>query len=202
VPKILNPQDIADFRERLCDVAERLFAEKGPDAVTVRELAGELGVSPMTPYRYFTDKDAMLAAVRTRAFDRFADAMETASRSAGSASDLGRAYAAFAFEHPAAYRLMFDVTQPTVAQHADLGRAMARARGTMSLGPTSLASRGLIAAEDVELISHVMWSALHGPIMLQMAGALDRGPDAAAIIERSISLLGKGLAGGLAVRAD
>ena len=44
----------------------------------MRQLAAELGVSPMTPYRYFEDKDAILAAVRTRAFDRFAEALELA----------------------------------------------------------------------------------------------------------------------------
>ena len=51
-----------------------LFAAKGAEGVTMRELASALGVSPMTPYRYFHDKDDMLAAVRARAFDRFAEA--------------------------------------------------------------------------------------------------------------------------------
>ena len=57
MPRVLSESDVADFRERLCDVAEKLFAEKGPDAVTMRQLASELGVSPMTPYRYFADKE-------------------------------------------------------------------------------------------------------------------------------------------------
>ena len=49
-----------------------------PDAVTIRQLAQAIGVSPMTPYGYFKDKDAILAAVRARAFDRHADALEKA----------------------------------------------------------------------------------------------------------------------------
>jgi len=53
-----------------------LFAEHGPEAVTMRQLAAELGCSPMTPYRYFRDKDEILAAVRASAFDRFSDALE------------------------------------------------------------------------------------------------------------------------------
>jgi AcrR family transcriptional regulator len=44
----------------------------------MRQLAAELGVSPMTPYRYFADKDAILAAVRARAFNRHAEALEAA----------------------------------------------------------------------------------------------------------------------------
>ncbi|MDB5447081.1 MAG: transcriptional regulator, TetR family, partial [Phenylobacterium sp.] len=51
MPRILTDTDVADFRERLCAAAERLFAAKGLDGVTMRQLAAELGVSPMTPYR-------------------------------------------------------------------------------------------------------------------------------------------------------
>ncbi len=78
MPKTLSPGDIEAFRNRLCDIAEGLFAAHGPDGVTMRQLADAMGVSSMTPYRYFEDKDAILAAVRTRAFNRFAAAMETA----------------------------------------------------------------------------------------------------------------------------
>ena len=68
---------------RLCAVAERLFAERGPQGVTMRELARELGVSAMTPYRYFKDKESILAAVRANAFDDFAAALEQAALHAG-----------------------------------------------------------------------------------------------------------------------
>ena len=39
MPRLLSDADVADFRERLCAAAERLFAEHGPDAVTMRQLA-------------------------------------------------------------------------------------------------------------------------------------------------------------------
>ena len=120
MPKTLSDQDIADFRDRLCDVAERLFAERGPEAVTMRQLAVELKVSPMTPYRYFQDKDAMMAAVRARGFSRHADALEAAYASSSGTSlersgVVAEAYVRFALENPQAYKLMFDFQQPTMA---------------------------------------------------------------------------------------
>lgn len=66
MPRILTQSDVADFRERLCDVATRMFDARGPEGFTMRELAAELGVSAMTPYRYFKDKEDILAAVRAR----------------------------------------------------------------------------------------------------------------------------------------
>ena len=46
MPRILSESDVADFRDRLCEVAEQLFAEKGPEAVTMRQLASALGSAP------------------------------------------------------------------------------------------------------------------------------------------------------------
>jgi AcrR family transcriptional regulator len=186
MPKALSPADLDAFRTRLCNVAEKLFAAHGPDGVTLREMADALGVSSMTPYRYFKDKDAILAAVRTRAFNRFAEAME-------SAKDRPRernAYLDFALANPASYRLMFDVSQPTFAQHPDLVKAMDRARLTMADGLRVLAAAGRFKG-DVELAGYVYWSAMHGAVMLQLAGLLDHSKfDARKISKPAIDALG------------
>ena len=56
----LTDTDVANFRERLCETAARLFVERGPGSFNMRELASRLGVSAMTPYRYFKDKTEIL----------------------------------------------------------------------------------------------------------------------------------------------
>src|SRR5262249_16516969 len=104
MPRILTPADIAEFRGRLCDVAATLFAELGDEGFNMRELARRLGVSAMTPYRYFKDNDSILPEVRPRAFAALAHALEEAQARGLSPS---RTYAQFALQHPAQYRLMF-----------------------------------------------------------------------------------------------
>ena len=115
MPRVLTNEAVGEFRERLVDAAERLFAQHGLEAVTMRQLAAELGVSPMTPYRYFADKDDILTAVRTRAFNRHAEALELAFEGGANtierANAVGRAYLDFALSHPEAYKLMFDIKQ-------------------------------------------------------------------------------------------
>ena len=172
MPRILSQSDVADFRERLCVAATRMFDARGPEGFTMRELAAELGVSAMTPYRYFKDKEDILAAVRARAFNRFADALETALAQVPHNDEaIYRAYVAFAFGEPAAYKLMFDLTQPDESLYPDLVRANARARATMTEYVRLMIDAGKFAG-DAGLIGHVFWAVLHGTIVLKLAGKL------------------------------
>jgi AcrR family transcriptional regulator len=187
LPKILSDANVEAFRDRLCHVAEALFAAHGPDGVTMRQLAEALGVSQMTPYRYFKDKDAILAAVRTRAFLRFAADMEKAETKP--AKKPGNAYVNFALRNPEAYRLMFDVSQPTVEQYPELLAAMHRARLTMGEGLRKLAAQGRFSG-DVALTAHVFWATLHGAVMLQLTGLLDGERfDARMLVDSAIEAL-------------
>lgn len=198
MPRTLSPEEIEDFRDRLVEAATHLFANKGHDAVSMRELAAELGVSPMTPYRYFKDKDEIWAAVCIRAYDLFSEALETAHANAkGSAlersSSVGTAYIAFAFENPHAYRLMFDMALGEEHKYPDVQRATERARKTMTAHLTPLIEQGVITG-DPKLIGHVFWAMLHGAIELKLAGKLTAEQDFDAIIGDAFAALMRGYA--------
>jgi AcrR family transcriptional regulator len=195
MPRTLSETEIGAARQRICATAERLFAEHGPDAVTMRELARELGVSAMTPYRYFKDKESILAAVRANAFDGFAAALERASRVSGNAAEradaVGRAYLDFAFSKPHAYKLMFDLSQPDDGRFPDLDRAGQRARQTMTGYMHALVSGGFLAG-DPETLGQIFWATVHGLIVLHLAGKLKPKPDFATLHRAAMSLLARG----------
>jgi AcrR family transcriptional regulator len=193
---VLSQEAVGEFRQRLIDAAERLFAAHGLEAVTMRQLAGELGVSPMTPYRYFADKDAILAAVRARAFNRHADALEAAHAAAATGLErsdaVGRAYVRFALEHPEAYKLMFDVEQPNAQTYPDLVAAGERSRATMTAHLRGLIDSSVLQG-DPDLIGHMFWSALHGAIQLQLAHMLKPPYDAERLCAELMRALWAGL---------
>ena len=60
MPKKQTPIEKSAFRKRLCKAALRIFVEEGIDSITMRRLAGELGVSAMTPYGYFEDRQQIV----------------------------------------------------------------------------------------------------------------------------------------------
>jgi AcrR family transcriptional regulator len=191
----LTADEIASFRARICEVAERLFAERGVPAVSMRELATALGRSATAAYRYFRDKEEILAAVRTAAFDRFADRMETAMAAARGARArglaLGRAHLDFVAAEPHAYRLMFDLTQPDEARYPELQRAAARTTRVMTSWVEELLAEGIVRGDPIQL-AHVFWAASHGLAVLHLAGKLPPGFDLLGAQRETMRLLARG----------
>ncbi len=59
-------RDAAATQRALLDAAAKLFAERGFDRTTVRDIAGEAGVNQALLFRYFGSKDALFEAVMAR----------------------------------------------------------------------------------------------------------------------------------------
>jgi len=67
-------------RATIRNAALRLFADRGPDAVTVREIATQAGVSPALVIHHFGSKDGLrteVDAFAAQAFDGIFEAMPT-----------------------------------------------------------------------------------------------------------------------------
>lgn len=172
MPKTLSADDIQQFREAMRRVAENAFATRGAEGVTMRELARELGCSAMTPYRYFRDKDEILAMVRAAAFNRFAARLEAAAKTAPETdhSVVSEAYVAFALDEPHAYRLMFDLAQQA-SVYPELAAASQRAWRMLGEHFERLVAAGILEG-DPQLIGYAYWASLHGFTMLALANQL------------------------------
>ncbi len=182
----LSQVEVDRFREELCAVATRRFAEHGYAGVTLRALAAELGCSPMTPYRYFENKQAIFDAVRSVGFGRFADAQERAARSARNPRArlhaLGRAYVRFALDEPHAYRIMFELNPPTDETarkpHGDEVRAWQVMRTAVDDAVTAGDLEG-----DADTLAHLFWSCVHGLVALHLADKLRLGRSLEDLVE-------------------
>ncbi|RTQ33779.1 TetR/AcrR family transcriptional regulator [Variovorax gossypii] len=192
MPKVLSDAEVQDFRRRLLDVAERAFADQGVEGVSVRQLAQQLGCSAMTPYRYFRDKNEILAAVTAAALDRFSQALEDAFGLQGSvwerSAAVRKAYLRFAFENPRAYKLMFDLPHPAISDFPDLERAAQRAEQIMTAPMERLVTDGSLVG-DPRLLGRIFWSAIHGAVSLQLAGKLGRSADFDEVLENMLRFI-------------
>jgi len=180
-------------RERLCDAAAKLLVEEGEAALSMRRLAAEVGCSAMAPYRYFADKEALIAAIRTAAFNRLADALDgVAADGRHRAADIGDAYVRFARENPAAYKLMFDLAQPDEAAYPELTAAAVRGREAMAGYVRELVEAGVLVGDPVDL-GYVFWAAIHGLIVLDLAGRIPADPGFETLRRTVLGALMRGL---------
>ncbi|MEU6541672.1 TetR/AcrR family transcriptional regulator [Streptomyces sp. NPDC047000] len=66
----------AATRRALLDAAADLLDLGGLEAVTLRAVGAKAGVTRGAPYRHFPDKESLLIAIGTRAWDRLGDQMQ------------------------------------------------------------------------------------------------------------------------------
>ncbi|MBI1179720.1 MAG: TetR family transcriptional regulator [Alphaproteobacteria bacterium] len=193
--RALTADEREAFRARLCEAVRHRFAQLGPDGVTMRGLASDLGCSPMTPYSYFASKEDILAAVRADAFRRLADLCESAAEAADGelarAGAIGRAYLRFALSEPEAYRIMFELSQPDIRGFPDLAEQVDRARRFMAQPTEILVRRGVLAGDAAQL-AEMFWAASHGVIVLHMTGKLAPETDVEGLYARIASSLMRG----------
>lgn len=91
--------DVVDTRDRILDVAERLFAEHGYSNVSTRQITDEAGANTAAAHYHFGSKDRLLEAVFRRRLDplnreRIGLIEEVVARAGGSPSveDVVRAF--------------------------------------------------------------------------------------------------------------
>lgn len=176
---LLTEEQVLGVRERIRAVAQRHVAAHGPDAISLRSIAAELGWTAASLYRYYASKAQLLDALRTAAHERFSDCIEAAHASTDDLWDrsraIGDAYVAFAENEPAAYQLMFAHAALDGEKSPDLQRAEQRSNHTLTDYVREMVEAGLLDG-DADLIAHAYWAAIHGLVMLRMAGKLDSSP--------------------------
>ena len=100
-----------NLRQALLERAWVTIDDDGIDALSLRQLARDVGVSHGASARHFADRTALLDAIAVTGFTRMNDALATAATSettfAGQLRAAGLAYIGFAVEHPAILDLMY-----------------------------------------------------------------------------------------------
>jgi AcrR family transcriptional regulator len=71
--------EVKDSTQRILDVAEALFMDRGYSAITLRDIADELGIKQASLYYHFPGgKEQIFVAMAERVFERHREGLETA----------------------------------------------------------------------------------------------------------------------------
>lgn len=196
------PRPAYDSNERraieanICAKAVDLFALKGYRNVSLRAIAGELDLSAPALYRYYENKEALLAAVRAAGFTEIhrvlADVRARATSPLAAPGDAIKAYLDFATRRRELYQLMYELDQGAFAStpevHEKRGLAFSEAIG---IAQDMLDYLG-IQGDSVEL-AHIFWINAHGLAALTVANQLDLGKRFDELVDPLVDTLTQGI---------
>ncbi|MET7647057.1 TetR/AcrR family transcriptional regulator [Streptomyces sp. NPDC005426] len=95
-----------DRARQILAAARTLLEREGPEALTMRRLAGSVGITAPSLYKHFPDKSSVVNALADAMLRETAEALEAAEATApGSFPALAAAYRTHALAHPHLYRL-------------------------------------------------------------------------------------------------
>ncbi|MGW5432453.1 TetR/AcrR family transcriptional regulator [Streptomyces sp. NPDC004059] len=172
-----RPYHHGDLRAALLKSAERTLREKGVGALSLRELARDVGVSHAAPGRHFKDKQALIDALALDGYERLNQALRAATERPGLTFEgrmaaLARAYLGFAVENPELLELMF-ARKHAPDSSAQLAAAVDESLGSFARMIAAAQEQGEIVAGDPERITMIAAASLHGLAALIAACALD-----------------------------
>ncbi len=158
----MSPRPAPDLdlrRDQVIRAARDLAESDGWPAVTMRRLAGELGVTQPVLYSAFAGRQALIDAVAVSGFSDIAAALDAVDATPMARM---RAYLDFAAAHPRTYEAMFSLPSGLAFAADDTPEPLRRAFLRISEAfPDADGTR-----------SEVAWSALHGLATLQASGRL------------------------------
>lgn len=160
-----------DLRDALIKAALQQAERGGAEAISIKALAKQLGVSQPAPYRHFADREALLAAVTAEAFRQFSALLREALAKPAKQSKLLRLALAtldFGLRRNGIYRLMFaSRTVSCAAKGSELHEAT---RETFALVIEALEAPAVGYLRERQALK--IWAALHGVVMLAEQGLL------------------------------
>ena len=165
------------LRDELLDAAERLLIRHGSmDAVSIRAITREVGVTPPSLYLHFADKDELFFEVCSR---RFADFEEQVVGGA-EVSDpddpadvlqaMGRAYVRYGVDNAEAYQIIFSPQMKSVVQGRDLsdGPGMRSFEALVAIIQWGV-DQGVFRDHDPRMAAFSVWSTVHGAVMILLS---------------------------------
>jgi AcrR family transcriptional regulator len=163
---------VTTTRDALVEAAAGLLEEGGVSAVTLREVGRRAGVSHNAPYKHFTDKEDLLAAVAARDLRRSSSSSRRARTNRTGldvVTAMLRGYIRNALAHPELFKLTYGpwrVGSPELAAAADV------ARSSFVEAVTAAQDDGDLPRGDPERLTALLLALAHGASDLALAGHL------------------------------
>ena len=159
-------------RRLVLDAASRLLEAEGPEALTMRRIATEVGCSTSVLYTMFGGKAGVAEGLWREGFERLRGAMERVADDdpLGRLAALGRAYRENALANRPYYAIMFQRPIPGFRPSPEAYAESLRPLQLLVDAAADCVAAGVFRDADPARIAGVLWAAAHGAVSLELAG--------------------------------
>ena len=162
----------ARTREAIIRAAEEIVEARGPDALSMRDVADLIDYSASNLYEYFANKEELLAAVANEALMRLGTHVRQNSTGLAPRERLlayGRSYLEFARTHSELYRLTFG-RRMTDCLQTDMEKVPSSYNLLLQLIKEGIEAGDFVPRPDFGLqeMAFGCWSLVHGIAMLRL----------------------------------
>jgi len=177
-------------RDTAIDAACALIEAEGIDHLSLTRLAARLGIKAPSLYHHFSGKAELLGGVSLRTSAGLVAAIQQAVDSAppddlhARFRAMAAAYQAFAFAHPATFRLAFSALAPDSRPDPALLEALVR--------PVQATLAELVGEADALPALRGFWALVHGFVILELDGQFQRGGDLAQTLLSAVDAYATG----------
>lgn len=191
-----------DLRNALIQAGLEILAAGGAATLDLRKVARKAGVSHAAPYRHFTDKQALIAALNEEGFRMLAKRIQSTLREVPDDAfeqlrGIAQAYVHFAQDNPWLMREMFSGLTIEREAFPSLYEASKAVFHLYVEVVQRGQARNSIIDGDPGALAGVLWSLLHGVAILiienQLRPYADEPQGVEGMIHLSIQLLYEGL---------
>ncbi|MCP1412466.1 TetR-like C-terminal domain-containing protein [Paenarthrobacter sp. A20] len=171
-------------QQRLLAVTAELVDREGPARVTLRDVAAAADTSTSAIYSLFGGKAQLLTAAVDDGFRSFGESQRRAAKDG--LLGLGRAYRAWALEHPALYRLMFGGAMAAYVECSPTPEVASDSMLPLVDAVIAAQSGGKVRAQNPAVVAMAIWGQVHGLVSLELAQMNDPATDWAGIYEAAL----------------
>lgn len=187
-----------ELRSRILDIAKRIIAEEGVEALSIRRITTEMDYSAGIIYHYFENKDEILSCVLQEGYQKILSSIHPPSPDLAPDEAIRvsiRSYFDAMLRQPFEYRAIMLDTSPQVAQLTSvLGEAPERPALAILMSTLDAGiADGLFAPCDPLLTAQTIWSSIFGLLTRLIIEGNVTPERREKLIERQIELILKGL---------
>lgn len=167
-----------NVKEALIDEAMKFIEADAVEQLSLRRLAREVGVTPSAVYNHFSDKNALMLAIKLRLYEEINQYFESHCQPTDDPEEtllqMCLAYYHYAREYPARFQMMFSQSLPMEWSTPEFVEVSCRCLASTRKTVLDIYSKYRIRCSEEAVVNTTLlvWTQLHGIIALKSSGSI------------------------------